>query len=178
MKQRRITPGVVCVAILCAVLGTATVQADAQERGRTVSAGTRVSIEYTLRLDDKAVLETNVGATPFTYVHGAHRIIPGLEKALEGMKIGERKQITVPPEAGYGVVNQQAFLEVKKDQIPSAALRVGATVQGRAANGQLVRARVTELKDDTVVLDFNHPLAGKTLYFDVKVLDIQPAPGK
>ncbi len=164
-----------CTAgLLVAILtGTGLLAAGAQKDKLAVTSGMRVSIEYTLKLDDKTVLESNVGAKPFTYVQGAHQIIPGLEKALEGMKIGERKQVTVKPEEGYGLVKKEAFLEVKKEQIPPEALKVGARVQGRDARGRIIRARVAEVKDKTVVLDFNHPLAGKTLYFDIKVVDIQ-----
>ncbi len=84
-------PWIVCGVILYAFFATVTPQADAQEAAITVAAGTHVSIAYTLRLDEKTVLETNVGFTPLTYVHGAQQIISGLENALEGMKIGERK---------------------------------------------------------------------------------------
>ncbi|MFQ5792771.1 MAG: peptidylprolyl isomerase [Acidobacteriota bacterium] len=157
------------------------VQAESQKgdtEEMTVSSGTRVSIEYTLRLENKAVIDTNVGSEPLTYVHGSQQIIPGLEKALEGMKIGESNQVTVKPEEGYGLVDQEAFVEVKKDQIPQDALKVDAQLQGRDASGRIVHARVVEIKDKTVVLDLNHPLAGKTLYFKVKILDIQKAPAK
>jgi FKBP-type peptidyl-prolyl cis-trans isomerase SlyD len=163
-------------SILWALLGVMAIQANAQEQAITVSPGMRVSVEYTLRLEDKTVVETSVGSEPFTYVHGMQPIIPGLEKALAGMKVGESKQVTVPPEEGYGVVNQEAFVEVEKARLPSDAHHVGAQLQGQDPNGRVVRARVVETKDNTVVLDFNHPLAGKTLYFDVKVLNIQQSP--
>jgi FKBP-type peptidyl-prolyl cis-trans isomerase SlyD len=125
-------------------------------------------------LEDKSVFDTNVGAEPLTYVQGSRQIVPGLEKAMEGMKVGESKQVTVQPEEGYGTVRQEAFLEIEKDKLPPEAQQVGAQVQGRVESGQIVRARVVEVKDTTVRLDFNHPLAGKTLYFEVKVLNIQP----
>ena len=144
-----------------------------QEKPVAVSPGTQVSIEYTLKLDDKNVFDTNVGADPLTFVHGSRQIVPGLEKALEGMKVGESKQVTVKPEEGYGLVHNEAFLELDKEKIPNDARQVGARVQGRTGDGKMVTARVAEIKDGTVVLDFNHPLAGKTLYFVVKVLNIQ-----
>jgi FKBP-type peptidyl-prolyl cis-trans isomerase SlyD len=178
MKQQRITLWIVFSALLGALIGAVAIQVEAQGQATTVTSGTQVAIEYTLKLEDQAVLETNVGSTPFTYVQGAHRIVPGLEKALEGMKIGESKQVAVPPEDGYGTVSKEAFLEVAKDQIPPDAQTVGAQLQGQNASGQPVRARVAEVKDNTVVVDFNHPLAGKTLYFDIKVLNIQQAPGQ
>ncbi len=166
-------------AIFCMVILPMTVQAESQkgEKEMTVSSGTTVSIEYTLRLEDKAVVDTNVGGDPLTYVHGSDQIIPGLEKGLEGMKIGESKQVTVKPEQAYGAVNPEAFMEVEKVKIPDNALRVGAQLEGRDASGRPVYAHVVEIKDQKVVLDFNHPLAGRTLFFDVKVLDIQKHKG-
>ena len=141
-----------------------------------VSSGKQVSIEYTLRLEDQSVVDTNVGADPLIYVHGTQQIVPGLEKALEGMEVGECKQVEVPPEESYGIPDASAFREVRKDHVPSEAMHVGAQLQGRSQSGQVVYARVAQLKDETVILDFNHPLAGKTLRFDVKVLNIQEAP--
>ncbi len=119
-----------------------------------------------------------INSEPLTFTHGARQIIPGLDNALEGMKIGDSKQVTVNAEEGYGAVDQNAFKEVKKEQIPQDALKVGVQLQARDANGRTVNWRVAEIKDQTVVLDANHPLAGKTLYFDVKVLAIEEAPVK
>jgi FKBP-type peptidyl-prolyl cis-trans isomerase SlyD len=166
--------GVAVGTILCAVLGVASCQGEKEEM--TIATGTNVSLEYTLKLEDETVVDTNVGANPLTYTHGSSQIIPGLEKELVGMKVGESKQVTVPPEDGYGVVNPEAIQEVPKQQLTPDALQVGAHLQGRDPSGRSVRARVAEVKDQTVVLDFNHPLAGKTLHFDVKVLDIQQPP--
>jgi FKBP-type peptidyl-prolyl cis-trans isomerase SlyD len=146
------------------------------EKRVAVSSGVKVSIEYTLRLDDDRVVDTNVGSGPLTYVHGSREIVPGLERALEGMKIGDSKRVTLTPEEGYGVVNPEAFVEVKKEQIPKDALRVDAELEGRDASGRVFQIRVAEIKSETVVLDFNHPLAGRTLRFEVKILDIQKAP--
>lgn len=142
----------------------------------TISAGNAVSLEYTLTLDDQSVLESNVGKEPMTYVHGAHEIVPGLEAALEGMKKGERKHIAVAPADGYGPIDPQAIREVKKDLIPSEAQNVGAQLQGQGADGSIAFPIVKEVKEETVVLDFNHPLAGKTLHFDVTVLAITAGP--
>jgi FKBP-type peptidyl-prolyl cis-trans isomerase 2 len=139
----------------------------------TVSSGTQVSIEYTLRLEDEAVVDSNVGSDPLTYVHGSDQIIPGLEKGLDGMKVGESRQVTVKPDEAYGPVNPEAFKEIEKEKLPPDALRVGAQLEGRDASGRPVYARVVEVKDQMVVLDLNHPLAGKTLYFDIRILDIK-----
>lgn len=175
MKQR-MTFWLTCGALLWAMLGTGSAQTDASEPVSTISPGTHVSLEYTLRLDskdNKDVLESNVGSKPFMYVQGSQQVVPGLEKALEGMKVGEQKAVAIPPEEGYGVVDKEAMMEVDKAQIPADAHTVGATLQGQTAEGQVMQVKVAEIKDVTVVLDLNHPLAGKTLYFDIKVLDIQ-----
>jgi len=161
-----------------APLGAAEGEGGREKKRVAVSPGMKVSIEYTLRLEDNTVVDTNVGSGPLTYVHGSQEIVPGLEKALEGMKIGDSKRVTIKPEEGYGVVNPEAFVEVKKEQIPEDALRVDAELQGRDASGRAFQVRVAEIKGQTVVLDFNHPLAGRTLRFEVKVLDIQKAPSK
>jgi len=84
----------------------------------SISKGQTVSIEYTLTLENKKVVDTNVGKKPLKFVQGSHEIIPGLETALEGMKKGESKHVTVPPEKGYGPKDPKAILEVPIDQIP------------------------------------------------------------
>jgi FKBP-type peptidyl-prolyl cis-trans isomerase SlyD len=163
----------VLAALLAIPLTSATLQAE--DTKQTVSEGKNVSLEYTLTLDDKSVVESNVGKQPLTYTQGTHQIIPGLEKALEGLKVGDTKEVTVPPADGYGEIDPNARQEVQKKLIPPNALVVGTRLQGKTPDGHTVYPRVAEIKDDTVVLDFNHPLAGKTLHFNVKVLDIQQA---
>ncbi len=137
-----------------------------------VSTGTQVTLEYTLMLDDRSVVETNVGREPLTYTHGTQQLIPGLQQALEGMAVGETKQVTVTPDDGYGAIDPSAFREVDQELVPSNARKVGAQLQGKTQEGKPVFPRVAEVKGDRIVLDFNHPLAGKTLHFDVRVLDV------
>lgn len=166
----------VCVScVLCWAIMVSPVNAEpsAADDNAIVSAGTAVSLEYTLSLDDQSVLESNVGKEPMTYIQGAHEIVPGLEAALEGMKKGERKHIAVAPADGYGPIDPQGIQEVKKELIPAEAQKVGAQLQGRTADGATAFPIVKEVKEETVVLDFNHPLAGKTLHFDVTVLAIK-----
>lgn len=141
----------------------------------TIAAGNSVSLEYTLKLDDETVVESNVGATPLTYLHGDGSIIPGLERELEGLTVGATKDVVIAPADGYGPIHAEAVQEVPLEQIPENARHAGAVLQGQSPEGGVVRARVTEVKDATAVVDFNHPLAGQTLHFAVKVLDIQKA---
>lgn len=168
---------VVCCSVLVLAPLYSLVLADDQKAVSplTVSDGKNISMEYSLSLEDKKVLDTNVGADPLQFTQGSHQIIPGLESALEGMKVGESKQVTVDPEQGYGKINPQAVQEVPIDQIPPDARKVGVRLQGKDGQGRMVHPLVTEVKEQVVMLDFNHPLAGKKLFFDVKILDIQAA---
>lgn len=136
--------------------------------------GSVVSFEYTLSDDNGEVLQSNRGKEPVTYTHGQHEIIPGLEKGLAEMEINEEKSIRIKPEEAYGQVDPQGFKEVPKSDIPTTQLEVGTPLNARGPQGEELLIHVSEVKDDTVVLDFNHPLAGKTLNFDVKVVDIEP----
>jgi FKBP-type peptidyl-prolyl cis-trans isomerase SlyD len=158
--------------ILCIVIGSLAVKAQSMD----VSTGKQVSIEYTLTLEDETVVDSNVGAKPLTFIQGSHNIIPGLESALDGMEIGESKQVTVTPEDAYGPVNEDAVSEIEKTYIPEDSLKVGAVLQGQSPDGRVIIARVVEIMEETVMLDYNHPLAGKTLNFEVEILDVQFAP--
>ena len=175
MYQHRSLGRILSAAVLAALLAVTLTPAASQaaDTKQTVTEGKNVSLEYTLTLDDKSVVESNVGKQPLTYTHGTHQIIPGLEKALEGLTVGDTKEVTVAPADGYGEKDPNAVQEVQKKLIPPNALVVGTQLQGKTPDGHMVYPRVAEIKDDTVVLDFNHPLAGKTLHFDVKILDIQ-----
>jgi FKBP-type peptidyl-prolyl cis-trans isomerase SlyD len=145
----------------------------------TVSNGKQVTLEYTLKLDDHSVVDTNVGGEPLKVTQGKHELVPGLEKAIEGMAPGEQKKVTVPPTDAYGTVDPKAFQEVDKKLLPPDSVKVGTQLEGKTADGRKVFPRISEVKPETVVLDFNHPLAGKTLHVDVKVLDVaQASPAK
>jgi FKBP-type peptidyl-prolyl cis-trans isomerase SlyD len=139
-----------------------------------VRNGSVVSFEYTLSDENGEVLQSNKGKEPVTYTHGQHEIIPGLEKGLSEMEINEEKSIRVKPEEAYGQVDPQGFKEVPKSDIPTTELEVGTPLNARGPQGEELLIHVSEVKDETVVLDFNHPLAGKTLNFDVKVVEIEP----
>jgi FKBP-type peptidyl-prolyl cis-trans isomerase SlyD len=145
-----------------------------REEIKMIRDGSVVRFEYTVSGDNGEVIESNKGEDPVTYTHGQHEVIPGLEKGLSGMEVNEEKSIRVQPEEAYGPVDTKAFKEVPKTEIPAAALEVGTPLSARGPEGEDLIIRVREVKQKTVILDFNHPLAGKTLNFDVKVLAIQP----
>jgi len=134
-----------------------------------------VGLDYTLIVDG-AVVESTEGKTPFHYRHGGQQILPALEHALTGLHVGDTKELTVGPEDGYGQPDPAALVEVPKSQLPAEVTpEVGLVVRGVNPDGQSFPAKISEVKGETVVLDLNHPLAGKTLTFRVKVVDISPA---
>jgi FKBP-type peptidyl-prolyl cis-trans isomerase SlyD len=140
-----------------------------------IREGSRVALEYTLSDETGKVIESNKGKEPMSYIHGKGQIIPGLEKQLSGMKVGEEKKVQVKPEDGYGPINPEAFQEISKDKLPPEALKVGTMLMAQGPQGQGIPARVHEIKDNTVIMDFNHPMAGKTLSFDIKISEIKTA---
>jgi FKBP-type peptidyl-prolyl cis-trans isomerase 2 len=133
-----------------------------------ISEGSKVTLEYTLTLPDKTVADSNVGKEPFSYVQGQRQIVPGLEKALVGMKAGQKKHVTIPPEQAYGAYDDKARVTVDKAKVPP---NVKAGTLLRASSGQMVT--VLDVSDQNVTLDLNHPLAGKSLTFDVTVLKVE-----
>jgi FKBP-type peptidyl-prolyl cis-trans isomerase 2 len=135
----------------------------------TVQNGSQVAMDYILTVDGE-VLDASQTGEPLKFVQGKGQIIPGLEKALIGMAIGDSKEVVVAPAEGYGETNPQAFTLIPRDRVPpTIPLEVGLMLQMRGPNGQPVPARVAEITAEAVRMDFNHPLAGKTLYFKVTI---------
>lgn len=155
--------------------GAATQAAITLKPASSVQEGSIVSIEYTLTDDQGKVIDSNVGKEPLTFIHGAGQIVPGLEKELLGLKPGDQKKVQVKPEDGYGMPNPDAFQEMPRDSIPAEAQKAGTTLMAKAPDGRAMAVRVHEVKEKTVVVDLNHPLAGKTLNFDVTIKDIKAA---
>jgi len=157
---------------LLLALGVAQAQPQATSPGPAIKNGSSVKFEYVMKDDAGNVLTANKG-NPATYVHGQGQILPGLERAMEGMRAGETKHVTVPPEEGYGPVDPTAEVEVPKEQVPPG-VTVGAQLMGTTETGRTVEVKVKEVRERTVLLDVNHPLAGKTLYFDLEVIEVNP----
>lgn len=149
--------------------------AEKDKEDKVVKDGTVVSLQYSLSGEDGKLIESNKGKDPLKYTHGSKQIVPGLEKELAGMKVGGEKRVKVKPEDAYGAVSSKAFQEVPKEQIPANGLKVGAILAAKGPQGQEIPVRIHQIKEKTVVLDLNHPMAGKTLLFDIKILDIQPS---
>lgn len=157
--------------LLAAVMFLTTVSlAGAQE---VIAKDKKVKFDYTLTVKDK-VVDTSEGKQPLEYTQGAGMIIPGLEKEMEGLKVGDEKTVTVPAKDAYGDVNPALVITVKKANLaPEFKAEVGSVVQMQTPEGQQLPGVVKEIKDEGVVVDFNHPLAGEDLTFKIKIVEIK-----
>ncbi len=136
----------------------------------TVTDGLLVSLEYTLHLDDGTLVSSSDEQTPLEFIQGQGQIVPGLERALYGMAVGEEKDVVIAPAEGYGDRNPQAFRVISSDDFPpNMALKREAAIHMRDESGRTVVAFVADVGPNGVLLDFNHPLAGQTLHFHVRV---------
>ncbi len=133
-----------------------------------------VTIKYTLRDEEGAVLDSTDGRDPLTYLHGADNLVPGVEEALQGKSPGDEVTVTVPPEKGYGKREDGNVRNVPVRKLPAGRLQPGATVQLNTNHGPVV-AVVKAVKGDYATLDLNHPLAGKTLRFELQVVEVRDA---
>lgn len=137
-----------------------------------IEDGSSVTLHYTLTVNGDLV-DTSRGREPLTYVQGAGQIVKGLEAHLSGMSEGEAASLSVPPELGYGEKDPEAFVEVSKEAFEDLdKVAVGTMLQGRDGKGNPFSARVDKIGDEVIRLDLNHPLAGRTLEFEVEILKI------
>ncbi len=145
-----------------------------QAKKNVIEDGKKVKFDYTLKVDGE-ILETTKDKVPLRYVHGGvNPFVKGLYDQLEGMKKRQKKTIVVLPEDGYGIVNEKAFQEIKKSSFPpEILLKKGNPIDLNSPDGQTIRGYIREIRENTVLIDFNHPLAGKTLIFDIKILDVE-----
>lgn len=139
-----------------------------------IEANQIVSIEYEVS-DGKKVVDSNIGGTPLVFMFGKGQIIPGLEKGIANMSIGEKAEITVKAADAYGEYNAEAKQEVPKDQFAGIDLEVGMSLYGQGEDGGTVQVVVQEIGTENVIIDFNHPLAGKELVFTVSINNIREA---
>jgi FKBP-type peptidyl-prolyl cis-trans isomerase SlyD len=142
-----------------------------------ISAGSKVSIHYTLTVDG-AVVDSSSGREPLDYVQGEGMLVPGIEAGLAGAQAGEKRHIKVAPGEGYGELHPELLIPAPREALSHLPdLKVGAVVSGEGPEGPF-RAIVREIGETEVTLDLNHPLAGKTLEFDVEVISVGAAPSK
>ncbi len=141
-----------------------------------VANGNVVGIDYSLHLGDGEVVDASSPGEPLTYLHGEGQIVPGLESALEGLDVGAQKQVVVAPADGYGEHDPRGLQEVPKKAFPpDFDPQPGMELTAEGPQGEPVPFVVREVKPDSVVIDLNHPLAGKTLHFDITVREVRAA---
>lgn len=135
--------------------------------------GDYVKVHYTGKLTSGEQFDSSVGREPLAFTVGAGQMIKGFDSAIPGMEPGEKKTITIAPEDAYGPVNEEAIIEFAKSNIPdSMPIEVGMQLQLQTPTGQPVPVVVKEIKDDVVILDANHRLAGEELIFDIELVEI------
>lgn len=138
-----------------------------------VRDGQVVSMEYTLWVDGE-VMDSSEGGEPLEFLAGHGNIIPGLEGRMQGMKIGESQEVTVAPGDGYGEYDAEDFMDVPRKDFPKdMQVEEGMELSVRDDDGDSRYARIENVGDETVRLNFNHPLAGKTLKFNIKVVGLR-----
>jgi len=135
--------------------------------------GDTVRVEYTGKFEDGQVFDSNKGREPLEFTLGEGKIIPGFEKAVVGMEVGEEKTVKIPPEEGYGEYIEGLVADVERERFPEdLKLEVGRQLVIPQKNGNQLIVTITKVTDSKVTLDANHPLAGKTLIFDIKLKEI------
>lgn len=140
----------------------------------TAKQGDTVHVHYTGRLDDGTVFDSSKGKDPLQFVLGTGHVIPGFEKAVEGLSEGEQVSTIVPPEDGYGPRSDELVLNVPAENFPGAGTpTIGDRFEMSTQDGQRIPVTVTEVGDEAVEIDANHPLAGQKLSFELELVQIE-----
>ena len=135
--------------------------------------GTKVKVHYTGTLNDGTVFDSSEGKEPLEFTIGENQVISGFENQIREMKLNEEKTINIKAADAYGEKNEELIKEIPRAQVPKEMkLEAGARLILKSPDGQQIGAVVSELKEDVIFIDFNHPLAGKDLTFKIKVVEI------
>lgn len=136
--------------------------------------GDTVKVHYTGTLDDGTVFDTSVEREPLEFTLGEGKVIPGFEKAVKGMKVGQSKTATIPVEKAYGPYRDDLVIAIEHTQLPeNLNPEVGQRLQMQQANGRLSVVIVTDVSEKTITVDANHPMAGKDLTFELKLVEVK-----
>jgi peptidylprolyl isomerase len=145
----------------------------AEKEAIMVSDGNTVKVHYTLTVEGE-VVDSSDGKDPLEFEVGSSQVIPGFEKSVVGMKKGDQKSFEISPEDGYGKVDPNGVKEIPRDNLPpDVKPEVGMTLYATSPDGQAIPLKIAEVKENAIVIDMNHPLAGKTLNFEVEVVEIK-----
>ncbi|KMQ51244.1 FKBP-type peptidyl-prolyl cis-trans isomerase SlyD [Chitinispirillum alkaliphilum] len=137
--------------------------------------GNTVKVHYTGKLDDQTVFDSSVDREPLEFTIGNHQVINGFEQAVEGMEVGEKKNVSIDAENAYGPHLDELVMSVSKDQFPpDIAPEIGKSVNVQDSQGTQYTMKITNTDEKSVTLDANHPLAGKNLNFDIELVEIVP----
>jgi peptidylprolyl isomerase len=137
-----------------------------------VETGKVVAVHYTGKLSDGEMFDTSEGRDPLKFQVGSGQIIPGFEQAIMGKNIGEKVTVNIPADDAYGQIREDLIVSVPKSQMPGD-VQVGQPLQAQGDNGQTINVIVKEVSEENVMIDGNHPLAGKELVFDIEVVEIE-----
>ena len=139
---------------------------------RAVAAGDQIKVNYVGRFDNGEVFDSSEGREPLEFTVGGEQVIAGFDRAVVGLKPGESCKVVVAPADGYGEHVPEMVVTIERQQIPdNDKLMLGSMLEVGMEDGQSLEVQVVELSDETVVLDGNHPLAGKELHFEIELLD-------
>lgn len=144
----------------------------------TILPNTYVTIDYELRDEEGDLLDASEsdGGEPIRYVHGYGMLVPGLEAALGGMQAGDERDVVVPADAGYGEYDEALVLDLDRGELPdSQQVEVGDELVAESPDGDEIPMSVVEIRGDRIIADANHPLAGVTLRYSVKIRDVRAA---
>ncbi|SEA07529.1 peptidylprolyl isomerase [Arachidicoccus rhizosphaerae] len=142
---------------------------------QTAKKGDKVKVHYHGKLTDGTTFDSSEGRAPLEFEVGSGQVIPGFDEGVTGLQIGEKKTVNIPAAQAYGQVSEDQIVEFPKSQFPQDLTpEVGMPLQMSNDQGQTFQVIIKEVKEDSVVLDANHPLAGKDLIFDIELVDIVP----
>ncbi len=171
MKKIKILSIIAGLFILAACSSSPVDKAASNDTPAAVD-GNMVKVHYTLTVDDK-VIDSSKDREPLAFTLGKGQVIPGFNNAVIGMRAGDKKSFTVSPAEGYGEINPKLFKEIPLSSLPEGVKPApGMTLQAKGANGQMVPVIISAVRENTVVLNLNSPLAGKTLNFDIELMEI------
>ncbi len=138
-----------------------------------VKDGDTVKVHYKGALEDGSVFDSSENKDPLEFTLGSGQLIPGFEKAVQGMTEGDSTTVTIPAEEAYGEVREDLVISVEKDNLPDdVEPEVGMQLQLNQPDGQAIPVRITQVEEKEITLDANHPLAGENLVFDIEVVEI------
>lgn len=137
-----------------------------------IKEGSTVDVHYTGKLNTGEVFDSSIGKDPLVFTVGTGQLIPGFENALIGKNIGDKITVNIPPVDAYGEIREDLYVKVPNEQLPGP-VTLGQALQAQAPNGSAISVTVKEINEGHVIIDGNHPFAGKELIFDIEVIDVK-----